>query len=283
MFMLEPPRTQFDLNWRMFGIPVRVHPFFWLTTAVLGSEAAKEGFELLLVWIACVFVSILIHELGHVFMGRVFAADGHIVLYSFGGLAIGSNQLSSRWQRVAVCFAGPFAGFVFLGVIILAFQVLAPKGVPIILDDMAWLLGMDVSGGNGFFESRLVERAVFDLVFINLLWGLLNLLPIWPLDGGQISNDVLDACWPGRGLRAALWLSVGVAGVLAVHCLMAYNGHPFLPFLEKGDLFAALFFGYLACNSYFVLSQMGPGRQPPESRHYERRAPWERDPDYWKK
>src|SRR5207302_5403914 len=60
----------------------------------------------LLIWIACTFVSILIHELGHVFMGRLFGSHGHIVLYSFGGLAIGSSALRSRWQRIAVYFAG---------------------------------------------------------------------------------------------------------------------------------------------------------------------------------
>jgi hypothetical protein len=47
------------------------------------------------------FISILVHELSHVLMGQAFGAYGHIVLYGFGGLAVGSNQLNVRWQRVA--------------------------------------------------------------------------------------------------------------------------------------------------------------------------------------
>ena len=69
--------------------------------------AIERGFEYLLIWIGCVFGSILIHEMGHVFMGQVFGAQGTIVLYSLGGLAIGSSNLPSRWQRIAVSFAGP--------------------------------------------------------------------------------------------------------------------------------------------------------------------------------
>jgi len=282
MFMLEPPRTQFDLNWRMFGIPVRVHPFFWLTSVILGWSTVEEGIEFLPVWIACVFVSILVHELGHVCMARLFREDGYIVLYSFGGLAIHGNRLPHRWQRIAVSFAGPLAGFVFLGLIVLGFSLLVPERLPLVVDYIARLLGFDTSGGRGRFEPH-VAALVFDLITINLLWGLLNLLPIWPLDGGQISGELWEIFLPGRGLRSALWLSVVIAGLLAVHFLMAYNGKPLFPFLQNTrDLFPTLMFAYLAVNSYYVLTQLRPDRESSHYERYEKRAPWERDPDYWK-
>src|SRR5438105_4366565 len=108
---LEPERTPYDWNWRIFGIPVRVHPLFWLISVILGWDTVHEGFQYLLLWIGCVFVSILVHELGHVFMGQVFGSPGYIVLHSFGGLAVGSSALQNRWKRIAVYFAGPLAGF----------------------------------------------------------------------------------------------------------------------------------------------------------------------------
>ena len=46
------------------------------------------------------------------------ASYGRIVLYSFGGLAVGSNRLSVRLQRILVSFAGPLAGFVFLAIVV---------------------------------------------------------------------------------------------------------------------------------------------------------------------
>ncbi|MGE3809434.1 MAG: peptidase, partial [Gemmataceae bacterium] len=85
MFADQAP-TPYDLNFRLGSIPVRVNPWFWVISAILGFSAGRElGFEFLLAWIGCVFVSILIHELGHVGMGMVFGTRGHILLYSFGG------------------------------------------------------------------------------------------------------------------------------------------------------------------------------------------------------
>src|SRR5579872_1495033 len=78
----EPDRTPYDLRWRMLGTDVRVHPFFWLFSAVLGwNEFSRPGGGVgyLALWVGCVFVSVLLHEFGHVFMGRLFGADAHIV------------------------------------------------------------------------------------------------------------------------------------------------------------------------------------------------------------
>src|SRR5437867_10402517 len=94
--------TPYDLKWRMFGIHVRVHPLFWLVAAFLSWGWVQWGIQHILLSMACIFLSILIHELGHVVVGKCFGSHGHIVLWAMGGLAIGSTQLSSRWQRVAV-------------------------------------------------------------------------------------------------------------------------------------------------------------------------------------
>ena len=98
----EPQQTQYDLNFRLLGVPVRIHPWFWLMSAILGWDLVKtgpDGFLLLVLWIACVFVSILVHEFGHIFMGVVFGSRGHVVLYGMGGLAIGSADVRNRWGR----------------------------------------------------------------------------------------------------------------------------------------------------------------------------------------
>jgi stage IV sporulation protein FB len=218
VFLLEPERTQFDLNFRLFGIPVRVHPLFWLVTALLGSQGAldREGLLLLVVWIACVFVSILIHELGHVLVGMLFGSRGHIILYSFGGLAVGSSDLRNRWQRIAVYFAGPFAQLLLL----------IPIGLVV-----AFTWGREDVGPFG-------QAALWNLVYINLFWPVLNLLPIWPLDGGRISYDFLGWLFPRSGNRAALGISMVVAGCIAA--LFAFGR----------IWFSAIFFAVLAVGSW---------------------------------
>src|SRR5262249_39943145 len=54
-----PAPTAYDLRFRFLGIPVRVHPLFWLTTALLAGQDAPTGS--IMIWIGCVFVSILVH------------------------------------------------------------------------------------------------------------------------------------------------------------------------------------------------------------------------------
>jgi Zn-dependent protease len=246
-----PQPTQFDLHWRMFGIDVRVHPFFWLFSAVLGWGFARSyGLPFLLLWVLCVFVSVLIHELGHVLVGRLFGSAGHIVLYSFGGLAIGASSLRQRWQRVLVLFAGPFAQFIILGFVLVAPFVLPPK--------------MEDDGGR-----TTPLQAVLEMLFlINLFWPILNLLPIFPLDGGQISREVLEGVLGHRGVLIALSVSVGLSGLLAVQMVW-----PFLPIpFGGGQIYMAIFFALMAVSSYQLL-QVEMNRQP--TRYEDDRLPWE--------
>src|SRR5690242_20582776 len=97
----------------MFGIPIRVSPSFWIFSALWGWMSLpldRWGYSYLLVWVGCMLVSILIHELGHALTALSFGERSHIVLYSFGGLAIGDFQRVRRWQRIVIYLAGPGAG-----------------------------------------------------------------------------------------------------------------------------------------------------------------------------
>jgi stage IV sporulation protein FB len=258
VFLSEPSETQFDLRFWLFGVHVRVHPFFWILTVFLGwdfvGSAADQrtGLIYLGLWVICVFVSILIHEMGHVFMGQLFGSHGHIILYSFGGLAVGSNALDRGWQRFLVSFAGPLIQFVVLGVSILALLFLLPQ-IP-----LGW--------------RRPVGAALAMLIEINLFWPLLNLLPIWPLDGGQMAREVFVGITPRNGGYFTFALSAAVAGVLAVHCLMASYGRPLIPYLPFGDVYMALFFGY-----FCYLSFQGFQAENARRQHYrDDEFPWER-------
>lgn len=243
---MDPGDTPYDLRWRMLGTDVRVSPWFWLMSVLLGYGTLQEGVPFLLVWIGCVFVSILVHEFGHVLMGRAFGTNGHIILYSFGGLAVGSSELNNRWQRIAVYLAGPGAGFVLFGLVVLG--------------DI--LLGVAVHPDR--VEGRtLIDAALGYLVFINLFWGILNLMPVYPLDGGQVSRDLLDWLVPGgQGVKIAFGLSMIVAGLLAVFAIYMRT------------MWNAILFGMLAFGSY-QLMQSTPVRG--KGYYEDDRQPWERD------
>ena len=309
MVLLEPNETRFDLRWRMFGIPVRVHPMFWLVTLVMGEGAFRMGVAFLLIWVGCVFVSILIHELGHALTFLAFGVRSQIVLYGFGGLAIGGDQLDHRWQRIAVSAAGPVAGFLFLGLVFGAVWVREPATLPVYVAMTKRYIGWPIeqppirpavnakvhnekAGGPNAAkhkdkdddaddapdaERKDIDRdmtrvywmvAVFDLIFINLVWGLLNLLPVWPLDGGQISREVCQGVTPDHGLYVSLGISLVTAGILCLHCILSMNGFPLLP-LRFGSWYTALLFGLLAWGSLQLLNQLHHSSESDEPWHRE--------------
>lgn len=252
--LLEPRQTAYDLNFDLFGTPVRVHPLFWLLTVILGWSALESAnpFLNLFLWVVAVFLSILLHEFGHIWMGRAFGSDGYIVLYSFGGLAIGSNDVRHRWQRILVSLAGPAIQLLLYAALRGGLQ----------LAGQAWLMRQP----DGVLNFR------DQLLAINLFWPLLNLLPVYPLDGGQVCREVATSFSPHGGLRVSLIVSAGVAAVLCVNGLMAANGRGFLPYVPASR-FSAFLFGMLAFESYMLLQQnQAPWRyEPPDDR-----APWER-------
>jgi membrane-associated protease RseP (regulator of RpoE activity) len=270
VFLLEPNETPYDLRFSLFRIPVRVHPMFWLFSAILGWDLLRDGLQYLAAWIVLVFVSILVHELGHVWMGMAFGSHGRIVMYSFGGLAVGSNRLANRGQRVLVMFAGPLAGFVFAA-LALAAQELRVRGLGrLYLAEIGFMLGVPHQALQGLIPQEAApfmaltgfeQFLMREFCFVNIAWGLLNLLPVFPLDGGQISREVFEGFSPRHGTVWALSLSVGVAAVFAVHSLMVEYGRRLIPFLPIGGMWAALMFGLLAYQSFQMLQQIQAQRR----------------------
>ncbi len=86
---------------------------------------------------------------------------------------------------------------------------------------------------------------------VNLYWPIINLLPVLPLDGGQIALQVLMQHDPWGGTTRALWLSMIVGAAMAVFA-----------FVMLQQTFTAMLFASLAVSSYVTLQQMGGGRRP---------------------
>ena len=110
------------------------------------------------------------------------------------------------------------------------------------------------------------------LVWINLAWAIINLLPIWPLDGGQMAREVFMGIAPSNGNYVTFVVSACVAGVLTVHCLMTAYGKHFIPYLPEGGIYEALLFGYLCFLSIQALQAENARRQ----RFRDDDFPWER-------
>ena len=100
------------LRFRLSGVPFEVDPTFWIFSAILGANVmhGPNGLLLLAVWGACVFVSIVVHEMGHAQAARHYGASPTVRLYAMGGLTR-PGQAFSRGQNLVVVLCGPAAGF----------------------------------------------------------------------------------------------------------------------------------------------------------------------------
>lgn len=185
--------TEYDLTFSLFGIPVRVIPTFWLAGVLLGwpyIHVPEFGYALLLIWVAVVFVSILVHELGHALTALLFGYPPRIMLYHFGGLAMYEPLRDyTAGKSILITFAGPGAGLALWGVTFLV-QSMVP------------------------FTSPLAAHVFRMLVWVNLWWSLINLLPVFPLDGGQICREICTSISSYTGILWALRISI-VVGALA--------------------------------------------------------------------
>jgi Zn-dependent protease len=195
---LADERAQFQIG----GVPVRIDWSFWLLAVLLGFQA-REGW-LLVAWVAIVLISILVHELGHAFTMRAFQQRPHVLLYALGGVTVGDAAPRSRSESIIISLAGPLSALVLLGI------------PAYLLRDGVWAQ-----------ESYNRYVVIHDIAWVNILWSILNLMPVLPLDGGNITAALV-------GPHRARIVSVVFAGVAAV--LFFSSGNQF------GAIYAALFF-----------------------------------------
>ena len=204
----------------------------------------------------CVFVSIMVHEFGHALSGRTLSAQRpKVVLYYMGGLCIPDREDRSPWSKIVTLLMGPGAGFLLGGAV-------AAVG--------AAMFGFIEVGPFQYYihpaprwNNPILVQIYRELLFINLFWGLFNLLPIFPLDGGQIAGTLLTMKNRREGARWGYMVSIGVAGLLAAYLYSKQETYTALLLL----MFALMNFQLLQASKY----EGGPGSQ------------FEEDDDWWRK
>jgi Zn-dependent protease len=180
--------TRFELG-RIAGIEIYLDMMFVLVLLVFCYPYFTSGNSQLmsagLVIVIGLIVSILLHELGHAFAGRLFNARvSHIDLTGIGGLAHFERTLPrSAFKRSVIYLAGPAVNLA-------------------LWHGLGWLAWQAAISG-----SPLVGQPLGVLATANFFLLIFNLLPAYPLDGGH----TLDA-WLG-------WLLGPVWSVRIVACL----------------------------------------------------------------
>lgn len=202
---------------RIGGIPIFLDMFFVLVLLVSCSRYFTSGSAQVIsagfVVIAGIFFSILLHELAHALLARIYKTRvSHIDLTGLGGIAhFGSSLPKSAFARAMIYLAGPTANI----------------GLMHACGALAQLAQV-----NG---KVMLAFALFQVSSINFYLAAFNLLPAYPLDGGHTLDAILGK------LFGAIWAQriVAVLG-LAASLLVAWFSVRSLP----GGLFM-LFVAYL--------------------------------------
>jgi stage IV sporulation protein FB len=216
--MLGMPATStFDLRFELFRIPVRVTPWFWLGAALLSRS---NDVQFVMIFVVCVFISIVIHEFGHGLMAKAFGFRSSIVLHMLFGMCESEVERQTPWQRLAVLICGPLAGFLAFGLLLGSVTLIGPGHL-----------------------SPVGETIVGTLLQINLIWSIFNLFPVYPLDGGQMMKVVLQMLNRRSGGRWAHIASLVLAGLIA-SVLLLY---------VRGEFYLVILFAYFAFVNYQVL------------------------------
>ena len=242
-----PPPTRYDLRFNLAGFPVRVHPLFWLIALLLGSGSGDP--LQILIWVVVVFVSILIHELGHALAFRRYGLSSQIILHFAGGLTVPESTLwGSRWANVAlgpneqifISVAGPGAGFLLAALIITGVLV---SGGSIITARLLGFIPLPAFASLPF-GGPILGDLITSLLWVNIFWGFINLMPVYPLDGGNVARYILLQVDPIDGVRKSLWVSVITGGLIAL-----------IAFFLLHSVYMAILFGFLAFQSYQSLQR----------------------------
>lgn len=168
-------------------------------------------------WVAVIFVSVLIHELGHALTAIFFGQKPKITLMALGGVTQRQGASKSALQEFLIVLNGPMAGFLLC----FAFYVLLKS----------------INSSSMPYLAYIAEIGTF----VNLIWTLINLAPVYPLDGGHLMMIACRALFGFKGVRLGYLFSMLLSIAIAVFFF-------FMQAILAGSIF--LLFAYESYRAY---------------------------------
>ncbi len=178
-------------------IPVFIRPAFWLFAALIGF-LYSQSLVGTIIWVGIIFVSVLFHEFGHACAAMFFGRKPRIELVALGGLTIHDGQNLPYWKQFLITLNGPFFGFV--------------------LAIIAWSLAKIP-----FLALPPYASILHDMFVVNLFWTVVNLIPVLPMDGGQLLRIVLEGIFGAKGFSYSLIVGLIVAVLISLFFFLMQN------------------------------------------------------------
>lgn len=199
----------------LFGIPVAVSGWFLflLFFFTRGLPTLREK----IIWAVVITVSVLVHEFGHATLSKRYGLGPRIWLTGWGGATVHQHAKKDSHEAL-ILIAGPGFGY--------------------LLGGLCWGLLMGL-------PDLSLEQMNFlaQMVWVNIFWSTLNLIPVFPLDGGQLLRvALLQKLKPRKAERITHSVGLGIA-LLGV----GYG-------VSGEDFYVAILCGFMAFQNYKLLS-----------------------------
>jgi Zn-dependent protease len=216
---------------RVAGITVRVHALFLIWIAFELYSSGRD-WKSELAFLGLLFGIVLLHEFGHCFGARAVGGYAeNILMWPLGGLAYAHAPMRP-WPQFVTVAAGPLVNVIFC---------LLSAGVMFTVTGGDIGLPINPLHRAFYFPPNAPDWLEYVALFylVNLFLLAFNLLPIYPLDGGQLFHAII---WPFVGLQRASIIAcqVGLAGCAILGALGLRSG-------SNGMLIFIAIFGGLTC------------------------------------
>jgi Zn-dependent protease len=231
--MHDPFAWSIPLPGRLFGISIRVHiffPFVALGLILYIAWGKRPGYDPppgiwldAVILVGLLFVSVLLHELGHSFTARAVNGESQeILIWPLGGLA--KVELPHRpLAHFLTAAAGPAVNLVLFLICMLLLFVVSDRAFQPIWNPLPSAFPFRDNTGNvtlwtwaGIPDPHLSPYSTVvwlaRLAWLNYFLFLLNVVLIgFPLDGGQMLQAAL---WPSLGYRQAMLIAIFIGFIV---------------------------------------------------------------------
>ena len=195
---------------RFRGVDIRFHSSmlfcvpiaYWLFRPTNARETTSA-----LLWLIGFVLCILLHEVGHAFIAQIVGVEvKSIVIWILGGFTNLSRKAEKPSYNLAISAAGPLVNMLLGFLCVLGYIVLSFALLPFYRNVELFLWG------------QTFKNLFFSLALVNLILVVFNLLPIYPLDGGNIMHSVMEMLF-GRSNADWITLLISIPVLLALAAL----------------------------------------------------------------
>ncbi|MBE5756912.1 MAG: hypothetical protein E7342_03835 [Clostridiales bacterium] len=195
----------------MASIKIKIHPLFYL---VLVLSLIYKQFFLFLIYV----ITALLHEFGHLYVAEKNGYRGEkIILSGYGANLVLDIKGLKTVDQIKIALAGPFFNLI-IALFFIAFWWILPDTYP-------------------FTES---------IVTVSLTFALINLIPVYPLDGGRVLDSLLTLLIGEKSKKVVKILGFIFVGILTVLFVLSLFNKPnytliiFIAFLTVDLIFSKM-------------------------------------------